>query len=124
MTGLKRLCLALVEAAALSLAALSLAGCASEPENVGDPNYNSEAAAEIDAQNLKVSQHNRCILLKTDPGTDAYDHCMESLAISDAQAGTAGDRARSQSRRLNAASSQPVSCKTSIVRAMPKTECF
>src|ERR1700755_3154184 len=124
MTVLKRLRLVLVEVAALSIGALALAACASAPEDTGDPNYDSEVASQIDAQNLKVSQHNRCIVLKTEPGTDAYDHCMETLAIADAQTGTAEERARTQSRRLNAASSQPVSCKTTIVRAMPKTECF
>jgi hypothetical protein len=119
MTDLKRLFLALVE-----VAALALAGCASASDDAGDLNYNSEVASLIDAQNIKTSQHNRCIVLRTDPGTDAYDRCMENLATSDAQIGTAGERARSQSRRLNAATSQPVSCKTTIVRAMPKTECF
>jgi len=116
MKAFKRLCLA--------LAAVALAACASAPEDSGDPNYDSEAASRIDAQNLKVSQHNRCMVLKTDPGTDAYDRCMESLALADSLTGTAGERARNQSRRLNAATSQPVSCKTIIVRAMPKTECF
>jgi hypothetical protein len=124
MRNLRRAGLAPAQAAVLSLAVLALAGCASAPEDPGDLNYDSAAASQIDAQNLRVSQHNRCVVLKTDPGTDAFDRCMESLATADAQTGTAGERARSQSRRLNAASSQPVSCKTTIVRAMPKTECF
>jgi hypothetical protein len=116
MTALQRLCLA--------LATLSLTGCASASDDPGDLNYNSEVASQIDAQNLKGSQHNRCIVLGADPGTDAYDRCLDNLATSDAQIGTASERARMQSRRNNAAGSQPVSCKTTIVRAMPKTECF
>ena len=119
MTALERFCWALG-----AVAALSLVGCASASDDPGDPNYNSAVASQIDAQNLKASQHNRCIVLGTDPGTDAYDRCMENLAEADAQIGTAGERARIQARRSQAAGSQPVNCMTTIVRAMPKTECF
>jgi hypothetical protein len=116
MTSLERFCFA--------FASVLIAGCASAPEDIGDPNFNAEAASQVEMQNLKSSQHNRCIVLGTLPGTDAFDDCLENLATADALMGSAGDRARSQSRRLNAASSQPVNCKTMIVRAMPKTECF
>jgi hypothetical protein len=55
-----------------------------------------------------------------DPGMVA----VENLAEADAHIGTAGERARIQARRSQAAGSQPVNCMTTIVRAMPKTECF
>lgn len=120
MTSLERLFLAL-----LGAATLSLAGCASD--DPGDPNYNSVAASQIGDQNLRSSEHNRCLVLGTEPGTDAYVYCMATLAASDAQirqVSSDAERAREQATLRNAASSRSATCRTTFVGSAAHTSCF